>query len=445
MRARVVSGVVLAVVLAALASWPGRSWAPPVSAAPSSHRSGPLLGITHTNTVGGTLSRIDPADLRPLAGPSVELEGHTFGWSFSPDGSRLVLGNGAAPDGPVELRFVDMEAMRTLGDVRVANGGSIRETRWVGPERVLAIVDRSSGDEVAVVVDATALHVVHETELAGSLIGVEATRDGFAVLMSAPNSIGPTRLVLVRADGSTASVPLARIEAGNRFSSRPVPVIRNSHPGLAVDAEAGHAYVFPGGNLVADVDLARLDVAYRAATRSLSFWDRLRSWLEPEAGAKYVAGPYRTAERLDSGSIVVGGSDSIVTGTTLKTMRQRQLPAGVRLVDPTSWRYRVLEPKAGFALVAGDRLLVMGTSFDSRTNGRRGIGLQAFSLDGHKLFTALSGKPVYTATAYGDRAYAVVAGQQRLRVIDLRTGSLLGTRAEELPLLLVGSRAPSWD
>src|SRR6266508_1783156 len=49
---------------------------------------GPLLGI-----IGRQLVRLDRASLDPVRGCQVDVRSHRSGWSFSPDGSELVLGS----------------------------------------------------------------------------------------------------------------------------------------------------------------------------------------------------------------------------------------------------------------------------------------------------------------------------------------------------------------
>jgi hypothetical protein len=48
------------------------------------------------------------------------------------------------------------------------------------------------------------------------------------------------------------------------------------------------------------------------------------------------------------------------------------------------------------------------------------------------------------AQLYGGRAYVGISGQQSLRIVDLATGSVLATRQQPLPWLLLGDGAGWW-
>ena len=52
----------------------------------------PLLAISF-NDVSAGLVRLDRETLRPLAGRPLDLRASSFGWSFSADRSRLVVGD----------------------------------------------------------------------------------------------------------------------------------------------------------------------------------------------------------------------------------------------------------------------------------------------------------------------------------------------------------------
>src|SRR6266550_2987287 len=86
----------------------------------------PLLGIVF-NDVSAGLVRLDPETLRPLPGEPLDLRASSFGWSFSPDRSRLVLG-----DNDGHVRLVDVTEMRTLGELRTKANAPLALSAWLG-------------------------------------------------------------------------------------------------------------------------------------------------------------------------------------------------------------------------------------------------------------------------------------------------------------------------
>jgi hypothetical protein len=86
----------------------------------------PLLAIRPTEGWGGTLGPVDPLSLRPLGTTRVDLKGAVFGWSFSPDRSRLALG-----DQYGRVLFVDATRMRRLGELRTGLKAPLAASAWV--------------------------------------------------------------------------------------------------------------------------------------------------------------------------------------------------------------------------------------------------------------------------------------------------------------------------
>lgn len=86
----------------------------------------------------------------------------------------------------------------------------------------------------------------------------------------------------------------------------------------------------------------------------------------------------------------------------------------------------------------------MGGNWDSATGRTTGIGLAAYGFDGRKQFQLLDSQPAWLAQVYAGRAYVGIAGQEPLRVVDLATGSVLATRQQPLPWLLLGAGAGWW-
>jgi hypothetical protein len=376
---------------------------------------GPLLGMSF-----GRLFRLDPRTLKPLPGRRARLGGHTFGWSFSPDRSMLVLGSQVV----AELRFVDLERMRIIGgdDLRLKRPGIVAVIAWPAPRRVLAVVQSPGcciGEATAFVVDPPARRVLRRQALGGSLQAFARFRGGLALLLSPPRSLGPTRLVVFDGRGAVRSVVLAEIVAGQepvRPGNRPG---RESRPGLAIDAAGGRAFVVVGGASVAEVDLASLRVRYRTLSQPVSLLGRLRAWLEPAARADVPpAGPVRTARWLGGGLVAVAGRDSYYERGLYRTR-----PSGLKLIDVGSGRVRTLDPLAdGFTVAAG--MLVPAT---------RQPGLNVYSGDGRLRFRLFlrrfPGKRAFVVFAREGRAFVTIASRwPRAFVVDLSSGRVLGER-----------------
>jgi len=373
--------------------------------------SGPLLGMSW-----GRLFRIDPVTLEPLPGRRAPLGGHTFGWSFSADRSKIVLGSQVV----AELRFVDLERMRLIGgdDVRLMRRGIVAVTAWPSLRRVLAVVQSPGcciGEATAFVVDPIARRILRRYPLHGSLQAFARFRGGLVLLLSPARSLGASRLTVLDRSGKPRSVVLAEtpsgqepVQAGNRPGNE-------RRPGLAIDTAGGRAFVVGGDAPLAEVDLVRMRVRYRALAHPVSLLGRVRDWLEPKARADIPpTGPVRKARWLGGGAVAVVGYDSYYQGR-----RYRTRPSGLKLIDVGTGRVRTLDPSADGLTVAAGTLLP----------ATRQPGLSAYNLDGRVRFRLFPEKRAFVALAVGDHAFVTTAGRGRhVFVVDLRSGRLLGER-----------------
>ncbi len=383
------------------------------------------------------LARIDPVSLGPLGSERVPLGLHSFGWSFSPDGSRLVLGS----DGSAELRFVDVEHMTALGDLRVAQAGFVGNTAWVNGN-VLALVQEpgccSVGTTSVVLVDPRERRILRRTELDGGLVRAARTGQGYVLLLAPPHSIGPAVLAVVHADGSAQTVPLdeilAGIDAPAEYSPRSVAWIRE--PALVVGGAAGRAFVISASGNVADIDLDSLTVEYHTLSARVSLLGRLRNWLEPAASAKAIDGPVRRAVWLGDGLIALAGIDYSHWLTRKGEVGNRSNPAGLDVIDTRSWSVRALERGADDFHVVGRQILATGSRWNPKTGRRPGMGLAAYGPDGRRQFRLFAGQGVFVDAVLGRRAFVNVPDKSWLRIVDLATGRVVG-RWEKLPYLLV--------
>lgn len=121
----------------------------------------------------------------------------------------------ARPRGLVGL--ARRKGVRSLGDLKLAEKGTVIATAWPSPRRVLAVVQRpfSEGKLQLMLVEPVRREVLSRRRLTArrEVVDVTTTSDGLALLTAPRDSVGPTRLIVARADGSIRSArigPAAR-------------------------------------------------------------------------------------------------------------------------------------------------------------------------------------------------------------------------------------------
>jgi hypothetical protein len=418
----------LVVVLAALAagaatalSNPDPPWREWTAQAPALR--GPLYGMLWTKG-RATLLRLDPLTLRVKAGRRLALGPNAWASAFSPDRSRLVVSNGRAGG----VRIVDLARMKVVKTI--TSFGRPTLISWVAPNRLLWL----EGYHV-VAADPLKGRVLRRTSVDWTLLR-SATVPGRLLLLFAPSStLGPARLAVVDGDGGVRTVALARISAGfEPFGDAKKPG-RQRRPGLAVDPAGNRAFVVGGGEPVAEINLATLEVRYPALTQSTSFPGRLRGWLEPAAAAKGLNGPDRRALWLGNDLLAVTGEDGHVTPNELGNPVFSSSAAGLTLVDTRTWRARTLDPVAAQARLAGRLLLAAGYGWDG-TGRQFGTGLSLYRPDGTRAAHLFGAHPVMTAEVLGSRA--LVWDDLRPVVIDTASATVVGQLKSPVPDLLVG-------
>jgi hypothetical protein len=112
-------------------------------------------------------------------------------------------------------------------------------------------------------------------------------------------------------------------------------------------------------------------------------------------------------------------------------------PAGLELIDTRNWTAEILAPDADSFTVANRVLLVTGARWRGNVNPT-GMGLEAYGPDGTRLFALFRGHDVWVDHVAHGRAYIAVYGSKRERVVDLRSGRVVGTTTAEAPGLLLG-------
>jgi hypothetical protein len=320
------------------------------------------------------------------------------------------------------LLVVDAERLRTTARIPV-QGGAIGALAWLAPRRLLALQEVAGERQRLLALDVATRRIVARSALTGSVQQIAKGSRDLVLLLAPTGAIGPARLTVVGRTGAVRSVLLARVRAGSRLHPTPQHRVDSRMPGLAVVPQRRRAYVVDQ-NLVAEIDLRTLAVAYHSLSRPPSLLGRLWNWLEPKASAKFVDGYRRQASYVGNGVLAVAGSDA---------EQGRLRAAGLLAVDTQSWDVRQIDRGAWSARVAGALVLAWGER----------NGLAAYDSAGAQRFHLFAGESTWVAQVYRGRAYVGISGSQELRVVDLQTGAAVGAR-QSLPWLLLGSGDGWW-
>jgi hypothetical protein len=410
----------------------------------------PLYGIT--GPPPAKLVRVDQRTFRPRPGWRLPLAGHTFGWSFSPDRSKLALGS----DGSGEVRLLDLKRKRVLGDVDVETlqYGSVLASHWAGRNRLLAVVVSPGccglGDTTVAGIDAERARLLWQQRLGGSLQAGERFRRSLVLVLGPPGrSLGASRLVTVNPDGHVRSAALAEIRSGagrsnGNESDRFVTDVWN--PGLAVDPQGARAFVVQAGEPVAEVDLRSMRVRYHTLSEPISLLGRLHDWLEPEAEAKADEGPTRRALWLGHGLLAVTGFDGHAGVDPRGGQAEWETPVGLKLIDTHAWRVRTLDPRVTNAVLASGTLLAFGILWDSRGQKMSGSGLTGYDSNGRRRFHLYGADPISGVQPLGSRILVGGAAGSRIfrrgALLDARTGREV--RRVQFDIELLAGDQPFW-
>ena len=110
-------------------------------------------------------------------------------------------------------------------------------------------------------------------------------------------------------------------------------------------------------------------------------------------------------------------------------------PAGLRLIDTNTWGTKLIDRGADSFVVDGDSLLVTGSTWSD--GDRTGVGLAAYSFDGTRKLSVLSGDSAQVVLAFRGKVYLDLGRSHTATVVDLASGRL-GDRHAPLALLLIG-------
>jgi hypothetical protein len=238
-------------------------------------------------------------------------------------------------------------------------------------------------------------------------------QDALVLLLAPDDGIGPATLAVLDAAGAFRAVQLEQISAGWRYPLQAdEPPGEQRHPGLAVDAVGGRAYVVGGGEPVAEVDLRSLAVSYHQPSRPVSLFGRFRAWLQPSAHAKGpMLGSTRRALWLGNGRLAVTGEDgrSGPDGVVVD-------PAGLTLVDTRTWSVETVQGNATAVTAAAGTLLASASGYPDRP----GIGLRGYDLDGDLRFHLFGSRNVAVLEQLDERVF--IADGSVTHAVDARMG-----------------------
>jgi hypothetical protein len=405
---------------------------------------GPVLGIV--GDPGRVLVQLDPRSLRPLPGRRLVLTDTVAGYAWSPDRSTLVLGDNDQD----ALYLVDARRMRALGKVWLDAPNAPQWFGWLGPRRLLAVVDQPLGDPAAelgdaavVLVDPLAGRVLHRQNLHSRVHTAVSLGDRVVLLTTPVDGIGTAGLAVVDDQGKVRTVPLRAISAGFEEPAEhdSDSVTERREAGLTVDRAGGRAFVVAAGTPVAEVDLATLRVAYHGLSQPVSLLRRLAGWFVPAAEAKLASGPLRSACWLGDGLLAVWGSDARVVRDAGEEPTVEETPSGLKLVDTRRWTVRQVHPEATAVRWNDGRLLAFGVRWYQQERPG-GIGLTVYGPGDRRPRRHFRNRPVHEVHVNGDLAYAVSWGDDyrnsAVAVVDLRGGRVLTTVRGIPPYLLLG-------
>lgn len=356
---------------------------------------------------GMRLVPVDPATLRPFG------RGLDYGRPFvpavsaSPDGAMFATSAGRR----AVVRLVRFKPFGLVADIRVADdaGGfrSVRQLAWIGPDRLLAVVERLSRpyfrhirERTLVVVDPETRRVVARRPLPKLAIqGGSTTAGGRLVLLLGRSSQRDDRVTVVVADAD--SVRTKEIVVGRRGGAR-------VQTAFAVAPSGARAFLFTDGWGHRTGQAISVELDTLSAERHI------------------LSAPKRGIARALISTVQAIAADDrhvAVTGVVAPT----GTPAGgIWLVDTERWTARLLDPRTLYVHAKQERLVTFGPDIRPARSGP-GTGVSIFSASGrrlHHLFGTTRFDELVFAGPYG---HLLHVRQTRARQgFDLTTGASLG-------------------
>ena len=325
--------------------------------------------------------------------------------SFEPRGRLLALGRAqgevhtdrlgdrlAVASAGVGVAVVDTRRAKVLW--RLERGRLVRALTWISP-RGLLVLEHGG----ALLLDPVRKTILARSDFDGVVLSAAKWSQGLVVLaFRNEGSIEPARLFVIGPSVRVRGIELSRIAAGWASGPTSAHDFNHAQPGLAVDQEAGRAFVAGGAHL-ATVDLSTLALAYSGAERTLQ---------------KMTTGPRRNVAWLGDGVLAVAGADDRVDGERLTSM-----PFGLRFF--TSDGVRIVDERATQVSTAAGLPLAFGHRY---TDGRHeGTGLAAYDRTGALRWRLFGDAAIGSFTVVDGRAY--VWSARRVHVVEIASGTVL--------------------
>ncbi len=114
------------------------------TAARSSAAWNPLGRLDHLGDEGWGAGQGRPSIPGGRSGARLPLGKHGYSWSFSPDGSELVVGGFGA-----SLRVIDAKTLRPRRTLKAGGGGLVVALSWASPRRPIALIGGCPGARTA--------------------------------------------------------------------------------------------------------------------------------------------------------------------------------------------------------------------------------------------------------------------------------------------------------
>ena len=115
-------------------------------------------------------------------------------------------------------------------------------------------------------------------------------------------------------------------------------------------------------------------------------------------------------------------------------------PSGLTVIDTTTWRSRVLDPRSAAVVVARGKLLSYGWKWDSLTQAETGNGLRVYGADGSMRRQLLRSVAIADVEVVGSRAFVRRYGPyEAYSIVSLTSGRVLANLDHELPVVLRGA------
>jgi hypothetical protein len=380
----------------------------------------PVLAAWSTPN-GSEIFWADDRTLEPVNGRSYPVPFFSGAAELSPDEAMLAIGGSETP----VVDVVDLEKMRSLGEIALAPGTTVDRLHWAEPDRILATLWGEQSKVTAL--QPGARKPIDTHDLDGMILKSSPAGNELAILLAPADGIGPARLALFDGDEVRyADLPGVRAgweESGNKEDYR----ARQLLPALAVDPSGSRAVVIAPGNRAVEVDLATLEATSHDLAQPASLLERFRNWLEPGAWAKMIDGPELNAVWLPSGLIALSGVTYSTEGDSVHAT-----PAGLALVDPGDWSVRHVSDAPAWVALHEDALL--GSSWNEEGASQ---ALHVYGADGAERFALERRGQADLSQTAGGLLYVSTQDGRKVEIVDLATGKTVGRAAPKRPAYLV--------